>query len=195
MIGGDNRKVTHLERLEKRYELDSEQQVQLDKEKKGRMGEYKLKSVIENKLKTEITENSNYRVKLKGRECKIDFLILLNQSCIIIEVKNYYGDFEIRQDGFYRLNPLRKIKHPFSQVERAEIMLHSHLKRLNLNLNIKYYVVFVNEQFSLYCLTRDMPVVMASQLNRFLDSLNEEVYDKKHEYIVHRLEDSRLLKS
>ncbi len=194
-IGGDNVKVTHLEILEKRYDLDRDQQIQLDKERKGRIGEYYLKSLIETKLNPEISVISDYRFEVNGSECQIDFLILLNQSCIIIEVKNYYGDFEIRPDGFYRLNPLRKIKHPFSQVERAEIMLHSHLKRLNLNLNIKYYVVFVNEQFSLYCLTRDMPVVMASQLNRFLDSLNEEVYDKKHEYIVRRLEDSRLLKS
>lgn len=187
--------MTHLEMLEKRYSLDRDQQMQLDKERKGKIGEYYLKSLLETKLHPEIAVISDYRFEVNGSECQIDFLILLNQSCIIIEVKNYYGDFEIRPDGFYRLNPLRKIKHPFSQVERAEIMLHSHLKRLKLDLNIKYYVVFVNEQFSLYCLTKDMPVVMASQLNRFLESLNEEIYDKKHEYTVNRLEEGRLLKS
>src|SRR5699024_1524928 len=82
-IGEDNVKVTHLEILEKRYDLDRDQQIQLDKERKGRIGEYYLKSLIETKLNPEISVISDYRFEVNVSECQIDFLILLNQSCII----------------------------------------------------------------------------------------------------------------
>lgn len=194
-LGGIKMIISELEFLERRYDLDREQQLELELERKGKVGEFYFKNLMDNKLNDNIGAITDYRFESGGSECQIDFLIVLNNTCIIIEIKNFYGDFELRENGFYRLNPLRKIKNPLSQTERAEIMLKNHLKRLNLNLDVRYYVVFVNDQCSIYQLTRDKPIVMASQLNRFLESLNEEAYDKNHSYTLKKLESARLKES
>ncbi|QQK77972.1 NERD domain-containing protein [Salicibibacter cibarius] len=103
---------------------------------------------------------------------QIDTLVLFKKNIHLFEIKNFEGDFDIKADHWSLLSG-EEIKNPLLQLKRSESLfrqlLHRHLK---ISIPIHPHLVFVNPHFTLYNATPDMPILFASQIDRFIKKLN-----------------------
>ncbi|MDQ7130182.1 NERD domain-containing protein [Mammaliicoccus sciuri] len=85
---------------------------------------------------------------ISSNAVQIDFLIIHNSQISILEVKHYYGDFEI-YDNYIKSSYNKRYTSPFVQLYKAKNTLQSIFQEINLNLPIHHYLVFSNPTFTL----------------------------------------------
>jgi hypothetical protein len=106
--------------------------------------------------------------------CQIDTLLISQQKIYLFEVKNFEGEHYIKGDSWCLRTSNKTITNPVHQMQRAETLLRQLLKPLRLDISIESYVVFVNPAFTLYHAPFDLPVILPTQLNRFLKTLSHQ---------------------
>lgn len=82
-----------------------------------------------------------------------------------------------------------------SQIKRAELLFKNHLARLGISMEVRSFIVFVNDEFALYNLSRDLKIILPGQIKRFLKSLSRETYSEVSVNKVELLLENQLLKS
>jgi len=102
---------------------------------------------------------------------QIDSALIDHQTIYLIEVKNYEGDFYIKDDKWYTLNK-SEIKNPLLQLERNETLFRQLLQELRINATIKSYIIFINPNFQLYQAPINHSIIFPTQLNRFKNKLS-----------------------
>jgi len=98
---------------------------------------------------------------------QIDSLLLNDQSIYLFEVKNFSGDYYIRNNNWYARSGNKEINNPFIQLKRSESLLRQLLSSLNISYSIIPYVVFINSEFTLFNASMNLPLLFHSQLRRF----------------------------
>lgn len=103
---------------------------------------------------------------------QIDTLVLFKETIHLFEVKNFAGDFDIKDDKWSLLSG-EEIKNPLHQLNRSEALFKQLLrKHLKISFPVKAHLVFVNPHFTLYNASPEMPIIFPSQINRFIQKLN-----------------------
>ncbi|WP_066296808.1 nuclease-related domain-containing protein [Bacillus sp. FJAT-29937] len=103
---------------------------------------------------------------------QIDTLLASAEKILILEIKNFEGDFFIKNDKWYTLSKT-EITNPLDQLKRSESLLRRLLLNLNFNIPIETCLIFVNPEFYLYQAQIDLPIIYPTQLNRFIKQLSK----------------------
>ncbi len=143
-----------------------------DNDKKGYLGERKLYQILKQRLTSHCIILFDLLLKANGTTFQIDCLIIFPKSIYIIEVKNFSGDFYLKDDKWYSATSKSEIRNPLLQLQRTEFLFGSLLRDLRVNFPLQSYVVFVHDEFWLYEAPMKLPIIYQPQLQRFVQSMN-----------------------
>lgn len=119
---------------------------------------------------------------------QIDTLIIAYEMIYLLDVKNFEGDYVVKDDKWY--NPAGVLqKNPLHQLERCETLLEKLLHELGYHFTIDSYLIFNNPEFHLYIPSIQPAIIFPTQLNRFLKKLNSKPVklNKKHFQLAEQL--------
>lgn len=165
-------------------------------DKKGFIGEKIFATMIKKKLKTPhlalhslFFEQSNY--------FQPDCILLIPNQLHLLEIKNYEGEFEFKEDYLHSITSRIDYPDPVEQVKRGKLLLSKMLPGLNIPLQIQSHVIFVNSSFTLFHAERDPYIILPTQLKSYFHTLNNVPGDLPVNYEKYReqLEAQHLPKS
>lgn len=120
---------------------------------------------------------------------QIDTLIIAYEKIYLLDVKNFEGDYVIKDNKWYNPGCVPQ-KNPLHQLERCETLLNKLLQELGYHFTIESYLIFNNPEFHLYIPSIEPAIIFPSQLNRFLKKLNSKPakLNKKHFQLAKQLD-------
>ncbi|SFQ14181.1 nuclease-related domain-containing protein [Salibacterium halotolerans] len=98
--------------------------------------------------------------------CQIDSLWITPQGIYLFEVKQYEGDFYVKDDSWFTLYG-KEIKSPLLQLRKNESLLRQLMQQLHWDIPVHAFLIFMNPLFTLYHASPDMPILFPSQTERF----------------------------
>lgn len=115
-----------------------------------------------------------YDLLLDKRETlfQLDCIIIQQRSIWHIEVKNFEGDYILKDNRLYTLPNEKEISNPLNQIERGKRLLNESLEKHGYTFPINPYVVFIHPHFALYQLQTKLPIIIPGQINRFINTIN-----------------------
>jgi hypothetical protein len=128
-------------------------------------------------------------LEYNGSTFQIDTLIIAYEKIYLLDVKNFEGDYVVKDDKWY--NPAGVLqKNPLHQLERCETLLKKLLHELGYHYTIDSYLIFNNPEFHLYIPSNQPAIIFPTQLNRFLKKLNSGPVklNKKYFQLAEQLE-------
>lgn len=173
--------------LMQRKQLTKEEEQNYFNLKKGYEGELKFDHFTE-KLNCPCLILNDLYLKINNRDVQIDSLIIADNKVYLFEIKNYEGDFYYEDDRLFLKNH-KEIINPIIQLERLQSLFRQLLLNLNFSMPIEAYLVFINPAFMLYQAPMDKPILLSSQLNRFINHLNhiDTLLNHHHEELAKKL--------
>jgi hypothetical protein len=156
--------------LNNRMDLPEKEKQQYWSQLKGFEGELQFDRLIAT-LEPENLILSDLLLEVSGSVFQIDSLVIFQDTIYLFEVKNFEGDY------YYDGEKLRtiigkEVKDPLLQLKRSESLLRQLLNTINYNYTLKAYVIFINPEFSLFQAPKDEPIILPTQMNRFIKKLN-----------------------
>ena len=163
--------------LKKRFPLSTEQMQTYDNLYKGFQGERKFYHLLK-KVFTNPHCIVLYDLLLEINQSlfQIDCLLIFQKQIYLLEIKNYEGEFVLKDGGFYTVSSNRQIRNPIQQLERSKILLEQFLRKNGFSIPIQSYVVFVNNTFVLYEASVTLPIIFPAQLVKFVHKFNNINY-------------------
>ncbi|MGP6138583.1 MULTISPECIES: nuclease-related domain-containing protein [unclassified Jeotgalibaca] len=156
-----------MEALHERMELGIEDKRYLGQLEKGFDGEFKFCERLTSMtcphiLLTDMSLNPKY-----AGQVQIDALLLVKDSVIIYEVKNYRGDWIYGEES-YRNGEI-EIPNPMIQALRSKNNFKNFLKEIGyVGINVEVCVAFVNPDFTLYQAPAAKNVIFVSQIKNHI---------------------------
>ncbi len=142
---------------------------------KGYEGEQLVENLLKQQHQIVFSHNLEF---VSSNAVQIDFLIIHNSQISILEVKHYYGDFEI-YDNYIKNSSNKRYTSPFVQLYKAKNTLQSILQEINLNLPINHYLVFSNPTFTLRNhIPNRSQVLLRSEFYKFPKLFQSQQIDK-----------------
>ncbi|MCM3652459.1 nuclease-related domain-containing protein [Metabacillus litoralis] len=173
--------------LSKRKNLSSKEKLHYLNLGKGYEGESKVAAWLEN-LTSEWIILYDLLLENNGSLFQIDTLLISQNTIYLFEVKNYEGDFFINADNWYTKSG-NEIKNPLLQLKRSVSLFRRLLQDYKLSFSIEAYVIFINPEFTLFQASLNLPIILPTQLNRFMKNLNmsTSILNDKHVKLAERL--------
>lgn len=159
-----------MESLYNRMTLSDKDQQHFLNLSKGYEGEVMFDSLTE-RLNCECLIVNDLLLQVNNTTFQIDSLIFKPEQVYLYEVKNFDGDYFFEGNRFYK-TPKQEYTNPLHQLERTESLLRQLFKNLGYNFRIESSVVFINPEFTLYQAPFDKPLILPTQLQRYLKSLD-----------------------
>ncbi|WP_343223143.1 nuclease-related domain-containing protein [Mesobacillus maritimus] len=138
---------------------------------KGYEGERRFDLLIEGLAEERYIIN-DLLLEVNNSYFQIDTMIISQEAIHLLEIKNYQGDFYLESDKLYAVANNREYKNPIDQLKRSTALLHQLLRDLKLSYPIESVAIFNNPEFTLYQAPMNYPIILPTQLNRFLKDLN-----------------------
>lgn len=158
--------------LQCRMEFTEKEKQRHFKLRKGYEGEVKYDEWMESLLIEHLTLN-DLLLEMNDTTFQIDSSVIVQDALLHFEVKNSDGDYYYEDELLKKMNGT-EIKDPLLQLERSTSLLRQLLNSLGFYLEIKSYIVFINPEFTLYQAPKNAPIILPSQLNRFMKKLNKK---------------------
>jgi hypothetical protein len=177
-----------LRHLNKRMELSSQDKFQLWTMEKGFIGEVLFDRMTEN-LAEERYVIDDLLLKVNNSYFQLDKVIIAQDGVYLIDIKYHEGDYYLEDDKLYSVNRGREYKNPVIQLIRSETLFRQLLQNLKMNHLVRATVVFNNPEFTLYQAPIDQPIILPTQINRFLKELNNtpSKLDESHKKLAQTL--------
>ncbi|VEF47613.1 NERD domain-containing protein [Bacillus freudenreichii] len=157
--------------LIQRLELPPEGKQLYFRMEKGHEGEHKMAGLLEG-LPNNWVILHDLLLECNNSAFQIDALLISNELIYLLEVKNFEGDFYIESDQWFT-GAGKEIQNPILQLNRSESLFRQSLRKLGLNLPIKGLITFTHPEFALFQAPLNFPIVLPSQLNRFITQLRK----------------------
>ncbi|SDI74691.1 nuclease-related domain-containing protein [Natribacillus halophilus] len=139
---------------------------------KGYAGELQMDAWLESGLSNDCLVVNDLLLEHKRKVFQIDSLLIFQEKIHVFDSKNFEGDFYVDANTWSSLAG-GEINNPLYQMERAKSLLRQLLqRRLGINLPIESFLIFINPEFTLYNAQLKLPAVFHSQLNPFMNKLN-----------------------
>jgi transcription elongation factor Elf1 len=169
----ESKEIKILRVLHKRIILSENDQQHFYTLKKGYEGEV-LFDKLTDKLQCECYILNDLLFKVNNTTFQIDTIIIFSGRIHFYEVKNFEGDFYIdsKTNNFYK-KPNKEYINPLLQLTRSNSLLRQLLNEIRCNFPIDAQVVFINPQFTLYQAPLESPIIFPTQLNKYMNKLNE----------------------
>ncbi|MBU9713885.1 NERD domain-containing protein [Bacillus tamaricis] len=99
------------------------------------------------------------------------------------------GEYYIESGEWYSSNSNKSINNPLIQLERNKSMIQQVFNHYRINLPIKAYTIFPNPNFTLFQSSRDLPIILPTQIIPFINQMNKitSLISKDHMQIAERL--------
>lgn len=180
-------KILHY--LQPRMPLQVEDKINIQNLNKGVNGERKFFQILKDNLLVDCLILYGLNLEVDQTEFQIDCLMIFQNDLMLIEVKNYNGDFYVKDDSWYSVATGNEIRNPIHQIKRSEILFRKLLKQLGYKYSVKASIVFINKEFFLYQAPLDQSLIFPNQIQRFINKLNNMTskITKKHENIANQL--------
>lgn len=181
--------------LDKRMELSNDKQQYYYNLVKGYEGELNFSKRLET-VPDEWIIMSDLLLEVNNTKFQIDSLVLTPNKIYLFEVKNFQNDYYLDSETWYK-TPRIEIKDPLLQLKRCHSLLRQLFQRLGFAFSIEAQVVFINPEFSLFQAPLNLPIVLPTQLNRFMEKLNMNPtkMTKKHTNLAERLLSEHIIES
>ncbi|WP_243355401.1 nuclease-related domain-containing protein [Bacillus litorisediminis] len=155
--------------------------------KKGVEGEVLFDSLTE-KLQCDCIIINDLLLKLNNTTFQIDCIIITGENIHFFEVKNYDGDYYYEAGRFYK-KPKSEVADPLNQLSRTESLFRQFLQNLGFNIPINAFVVFINPEFTLFQAPLNKPLILPTQINRYLNKVNSPAtkLNQKHKTLANKL--------
>ncbi|HLR42996.1 MAG TPA: nuclease-related domain-containing protein [Pseudogracilibacillus sp.] len=178
-----------LQCLSPRTKLSSQEKHQLSNRLKGFAGEKVFADFLHEQNGSNRLTLYNLRLATNDTEFEMDCLVMQDDMLYLFEVKNYEGDFLYEDGQWFVVHNKKEISDPLAQLQRSEMLLKQTLHRLNLNIPVRGYVVFVHSNFQLYHAPLGKNIIYPAQLQRFFTnfSANNPPLQPRHELLMNRL--------
>lgn len=181
--------------LEPRMKLEQKDKHHYFNLTKGYDGEIVFDGFIKN-ITTGNLVLSDLLLENNNTTFQIDSLVITQGIIYQFEVKNYEGDY------FYEGERLKRIKgeeisDPIIQLKRSETLLRQLLKSHGFNYSLESYIVFINPEFTFYQAPLNQPIIFHSQLNRFINNVNNKnsKLNSSHTQLAEKLKSLHLSES
>lgn len=158
--------------LLRRKNLSSTEKHQYNRQYKGLIGEKRLATSLEKISFDKALPLYGLLFNANETEFQIDCLLLTTETIFLLEVKNYTCNYYINDNKIYSLQTNKEITNPFLQLERSTFLFNKLLEQLNVTLDVRSYIVFVNDDFTLYQAPIHLPVIFPTQIKRFIQKIN-----------------------
>ena len=155
-----------------RMNLSASQKHKYDKLNKGYQGEWKFYQLLDENPSTNRIALYDFLLESNETEFQIDSLIFHHNTIFPLEIKNFEGDFYFEENNWYVVNSKREIRNPLLQLQRTEFLFKQVLHNLHVKTEVKPYLVFVNDAFTLYQSPIGPPIIYPTQLKRFINHVN-----------------------
>ncbi|GGH54164.1 hypothetical protein GCM10007358_14260 [Phocicoccus schoeneichii] len=185
-----------LEVLKRRMNFSDFHQEMLYKNKVGFLGEKKFHERLKRELNSDVIQLYDVKLRAGESECQIDCLLIFQYECVILELKNYGGNFVMRNNDWFLISG-KQIDNPVNQLQRQRVRLEKFFEENKINLKINQKLVFINPKFVLYEAKRDFNVIMPGQIDWLIEELNRipcRVYEHQQK-IVDTIQTKSLKKS
>ncbi|MDQ0233525.1 nuclease-related domain-containing protein [Metabacillus malikii] len=148
---------------------------------KGYEGEIAFDQLTK-KLQCDVYILNDLCLEYHNSVCQLDTLLILPKTIIIFELKNYAGDYHYEDEEFRMLKSNIEITNPVNQLKRSKTLLRSLLKENGIYFPVEGYVTFVNPEFTLYQAPIDASIILPTQLNRFINRINNTPSKLNHQH-------------
>lgn len=159
------------EALRRRKVLSTEEEQRYDQLKKGYYGERMFRELFSERDSGNVIALFNLLLEWIDAEFQIDALIIAKDDIYLIEVKNFTGDYRIEKRRIISLETNKEYIEPFYQLERSAYLLRLLLQSLRIDLEVRPYLVFINDSFMMYEANPRLPIIYRPQLERFLQKI------------------------
>ncbi|ESU32153.1 hypothetical protein G3A_13535 [Bacillus sp. 17376] len=159
-----------LQALKPRMELEEKDAQNLRTLEKGYEGEVQFDHWFTN-YRAECLIINDLLLEVNGTLFQIDSLVITQDRLHLFEVKNLEGDYYLDGDKF-KTAAGNETKNPLHQLNRAETLLKQLLKSLGFYTPLEPHLVFVNPEFTLLQAPLKSPIILPSQMNRFMKNMN-----------------------
>ncbi|WP_343076290.1 nuclease-related domain-containing protein [Pullulanibacillus sp. KACC 23026] len=139
---------------------------------RGYEGEVKFDELIED-LKEEHYIINDLLLEVNHSLFQIDSVIISQRMINLVDVKNFQGDYYLDSDNLYTVLTKREYKNPVIQLKRSHSLFRQLLQSLRLHYLIDATIIFINPEFTLYQAPIDQPLILPTQVNKFIKNLNE----------------------
>jgi ribosomal protein S27AE len=140
---------------------------------KGYQGEVMFDQLTD-KLENDIYILRNLCLEVNNSEFQIDTLIIFQETIFPCEVKNFEWDyvFDPETESFKTISN-NEILNPLDQVNRTKTLLRKLLQNHGYHFPIEGNVIFINPEFTLYKAPINRPIILPTQLSRFMKKLDQ----------------------
>jgi len=183
------RELTILKHLQIRMNLPHNSRLRIDQLTKGFEGEKDFFKRLRKQLPSNAIILNNLLLTYNDNEFQIDTLIISENNIAIIEVKNYEGDFYIKDGDWFIVDNNIEIRNPLHQIGRCEHLLRKLLQQLGHNFKVTAYLIFINDKFTLYQAPLKRNIVFPTQLDRFINNFSSTLFkpQRNHQRLVKQL--------
>jgi len=183
--------------LKGRMAFTPEQNKTHDQLYKGYLGERKFSTILGKRLTSNCIILFGLLLDSKTNLFQMDCFLIYQNDIFLIEIKNFKGDFYIQNDKWYICSSNKEIKNPLNQLERSTYLLPELLSTYGLRYQVNPYLIFVNDEFTLYNAPQHPSIILPTQINRFVQRLNRisSNMDYRHRKLANQLITSHITKS
>ncbi|WP_079509371.1 nuclease-related domain-containing protein [Mesobacillus jeotgali] len=157
--------------LNRRMELPAQEKFRLWTMEKGYTGEVLFDRMTEN-LSEERYIIDDLLLQVNNSYFQLDKVIIAQDAVYLIDIKYHEGDYYLKEDKLYSLHSQREHKNPIIQLTRSETLFRQLLEKLKMNHLVRASIVFNNPEFTLYQAPMNQPIILPTQIKRFLKELN-----------------------
>lgn len=160
--------------LMKRRFIDMDISGQMRRDETGLDGELYLSKLFLEELQVKPIILYGVRLVVDEKECQVDCLMIFQDKCMLIEVKNYRGDYFYDRGKFYFVSSKDEIDSPLEQLNRTTRMFRRFLQEIRMNFEVIPRLVFTGKEFQLYQSDLSLPIIHPGQIRRYIKKLNNE---------------------
>lgn len=168
------RELIVYELLDGRISLTTEQKIKMQNLKKGYEGEKLFSELLKEKTNQNFIPLFDVLLEDDGTVFQLDCLLIFQYEMIMLEIKNYYGEFLLKDDYLFSVTAEKRYRNPLHQLQRSNLLLRELFSKHKINLPLTSQIIFVNQEFTLFHAEQHSDLILPTQLNAYLSKLNDK---------------------
>lgn len=174
--------------LNSRMELADKDKFRYYSLEKGYEGEVKFDLLAKDLLEERYILN-DLLLEANNSTFQIDSMIISQGVIHLLDIKNFEGDFYFESDKLLSVNSRREYNNPITQLNKCTTHFRQLLQSHKLNFLVEPSVIFINPEFTLYQAPMNLPIILPTQVNRFIRNLNQipSTLNDRHKQLAQKI--------
>jgi len=172
-----------LETVDKRKQLNEEEQRALQRLQKGFLGEQQMDKLVENFLAGKVTVIDDITLQYQSVIVQIDKILVVGNIVYIIDMKFYQGNY-ILQNNSWQRGGKKLPTNILDQLRRAVRVLENIFKEQQMNLQVRGVLAFLNPDSNIE-IKDNIPekVLTFNEIPLWLLELNKQALEERYPHL------------